>query len=144
MCGDIIDTYGNYIPYILFVTSVIFLSKSNVLPYYIFGFLINNFINIILKHYIKDERPYWNHKSKYNMPSGHCQSTFYSIGFIFSYLYKHKMLNINNLLVLFYITNGYITIRNCIVYNYHTKDQTLYGTILGSIIGTSTYILKQL
>jgi membrane-associated phospholipid phosphatase len=143
MYGDIIDTYGNHIPYILFGSSIIFLNKSNVLLYYIPGFFINNFINIMLKHYIKDERPYWNHKSKYNMPSGHCQSTFYSIGFIFSYLYKNKLLNSNSLLILFYIINGYITIRNCIVYNYHTKDQTTFGTILGGIIGISTNILSK-
>jgi membrane-associated phospholipid phosphatase len=147
MYEDIIDYYGDYIPYVLLLLNIYLLrneTETNILIYYIVGFFINNYINIILKNYIKDERPYWNIKSKYNMPSGHSQSTFYSIAFIFIYLYKNKLLNSNILLVLFYLTNGFITIRNCIVYNYHTKDQIFYGGLLGSILGITNYLLTKL
>ena len=137
-----LDTIGNYNPYILFFTTIIilFLYKENsLILHYIVGYILCIIIIKILKYTIKDERPYWNsEKSLYNMPSGHCMTVFFSITFMYLYL---KSTN-DNIILLFYGIIGTFMIMNCIQYNYHTVDQTIIGTILGILFGYYYYKLN--
>jgi membrane-associated phospholipid phosphatase len=142
MGKNIIDKLCHYNPYILLFTSIIILLLSNDIKltvYYVFGYILCIIIIKILKHTIKDERPYWNYEnSLYNMPSGHCMTVFYSIAFMYMY-FQSNISVYNNIIVLYYIV-GILMIYNCIEGDYHTVDQTIVGTICGLIFGYYYYI----
>ena len=95
MSPNIFDHIGYYGPIIFIFINILSLWKR--MPYlysYIFFFIIDDFINRILKLSFREPRPnnqihYDKHFDKYigahiyGMPSGHAQSIFYSISFLY-------------------------------------------------------------
>ena len=147
MIRKILLFLGEMGPYFLFFLSLLLLllNKSILLVYYIFGFVINLFINMIIKHLIKEPRPTHKYEKnfnervktfsadKYGMPSGHSQTIFYSFMFI------HKSFN-NIYLSLFYLLICANTLYQRINSGYHSINQVLVGSIIGLIVGYIAYI----
>jgi membrane-associated phospholipid phosphatase len=104
---------------------------------YIVGYLINLLLNKTLRKVCKDTRLIENGHEEYNMPSGHSQGVFYSFVFICIFLlyYRNNTKNkiiINLFILLFYTFISFNTVFNCVVMKYHTIDQVIVGSIIGS------------
>ena len=146
----IIDTTGYFGPQILAVMSVFLLmNKSTLLTIYFIGFIINSFLNIILKGLIKEPRPsedkhlfniWLNNEMKtdrhwydrFGMPSGHAESVFYSTVFIFL-----ALKNVN--LTILYLIISMNTLYQRIKYKNHTISQVIIGSIIGAFLGYFFY-----
>jgi len=132
----IFDTIGTTAPYTLFIISVFLLRNLKYyLFFYIFGFGLNNLLNITLKLLIREPRPRDDTKflefignrvgyDKYGMPSGHAQNCFYSL------IYITLVLN-QPMITLLYVGISFI----CIVQRYEYKNHTLTQLFAGSIVG---------
>ena len=94
------DYIGLYAPNILFVLSLFLLrNMKTYLQFFVFGTILNNILNIILKLAIKDARPSKDQKAieigivngarigfdKFGMPSGHAQNCGYFLSFIIGF-----------------------------------------------------------
>jgi membrane-associated phospholipid phosphatase len=112
---------------------------------YIVGILANLSINTFLKQWIQEPRPdgYLQHienpevyknGQEYGMPSGHAQTTFYSVIFIYL-VFK----NIN--LTFFYFLLSLLTLYQRVKYKNHTFNQVIIGSLIGSIVGYLIYYL---
>jgi len=126
------DRIGYYGPVILFATTFYYL--LNRLPYlylFVFGSITNTLLNHTLKSIFKELRPsgklgyeQFHGSNYYGLPSGHAQSCFFSLAFL--YLVRGPAL------VLYFM--GFIT---CLTLyqrwknRYHTAKQLLYGGIFG-------------
>lgn len=147
MNNNFILFLGENSPYLLFLISIfILIDKSYLIVYYLFGYMINLIINNILKNIIKEKRPTKEYEKnfnqrikmlnadKYGMPSGHAQSIFYSLIFIYQ--------SFNNIyLSLFYLLLCFITLYQRIEMGYHSLQQVIVGAIVGSIVGYLSYKL---
>lgn len=151
-----IDEIGKIGPGVLFLLSLHLLwKKSKLLHYYLYGFIANTIVNILLKLLIKEPRPSVEqnkfdlilNQSKNNsiykklihfhmlgMPSGHAQSVMYSTVFIFLALKQY------NLLVLYLLISS-ITIYQRVFFNYHTVGQIIIGSIIGITLGYFVFYL---
>ena len=151
-----IDEIGKIGPIILLLLSIHLLwKKAKLLHYYLYGFMANTIVNILLKLIIKEPRPSVDqnkfdlilNQSKNNsiykklihfnmlgMPSGHTQSVIYSTLFIFFALKKYNLLA-------FYLFISFITIYQRISFNYHTAEQVIVGLIIGLTISYFTFYL---
>jgi len=143
----------NYVPYILFITTLILLGiikNLKLLLFYTSGFLLNIIINRLARNMIKDTRLIENGHEKYNMPSGHSQITLYSTAFLITILVLNPILLnnsnknnkityfINGLIILFYLILSFMTTHKCVDGKYHTIDQVIVGVIIGCVIGTGS------
>jgi membrane-associated phospholipid phosphatase len=143
------DYIGSLAPIILFGLSLLLLRNMKIyLQFFVFGFILNNILNIILKLAIKEPRPTKDQKAieigvtngarisfdKFGMPSGHAQNCGYCLAFI--------TMTLNNP----YITSLYtiITFNSLFQrysYNNHTILQLIIGIIIGTTFGYLIYIL---
>lgn len=142
-----LDYTGICGPLILFLISVFLLwNKSNYLTYYIYGFVLNGLLTLILKGIIKQPRPSEDPRlfnlaikeSKrfkfvdgyphdiFGMPSGHSSSVIFSTMFIF-YVFK------NSKYLLLYLLFSMITMIQRITSNNHNLIQVLAGAFVGAI-----------
>ena len=129
-------------PEIIFITTIILLSYNvnfNLIIIYVCGYILNELLNIYLKNKIKDNKPIIT-SNEYRMPSGHAQRLFYSLIFISEYLRyycKNKFITISIISIYFLVClyNIYI----CIKCYFHTTNQMIIGSIIGSIIGLLTF-----
>lgn len=130
---------GDIGPNILFVFTLLLISsKINICIIFVIGYILNFMINRILKRFIHDKRP---NSKKNNMPSGHSQCIFYSIIFFTCYFYSNILqYTIWKIILGIYLLIALNTINNSIQYNYHTIDQVIIGSIIGSMIGYFTYL----
>jgi membrane-associated phospholipid phosphatase len=86
---NIIDIIGISGPLILFIISVIYLWKQKYIYGYLLFYIINSFINNLLKISIKEPRPTNNINEKYTeihkygMPSYHAQSVVFSLVYLY-------------------------------------------------------------
>jgi len=146
----IIDTIGYFGPQILAVISVFLLmNKTTLLTIYFIGFIINSFLNIILKGVIKEPRPsedkhlfniWLNNEMKtdrhwydrFGMPSGHAESVFYSTVFIFL-----ALKNVN--LTVLYLIISANTLYQRVKYKNHTVSQVIVGSIIGAVLASFFY-----
>jgi len=152
---SILNNLGFYGPFILIILSVYLLwGHKNLLFYYVIGIFVNMILNIILKGIIQESRPIFDYKKVslastrakkllyqngvpfylFGMPSGHAQNSFFST--IFIYLALRKM-NIT------YIYLG-LTILICIQRistNYHSINQVIVGSFIGSLFAFFIYYL---
>jgi len=147
----------NYGPVILFVISLYLLyfnNTKNYLFYYCIGFFVNSILNLGLKGLFKQSRPcYDGTKVKlamkyykeyyyqngipfniYGMPSGHAQSSAYSLIFIY-YVFKNP-----NLALIFGLITLFICIQR-IKLCFHSIIQIIVGLFIGSLIGYGFYYL---
>ena len=142
------DYIGLFSPIILFILSVFFLRNMKIyLQYFVFGFILNNILNILLKLAIKEPRPSDDEKiieiavvngvrvgfDKFGMPSGHAQNCGYCLAFITFALNSPFITG-------FYIIISGISLFQRYLYNNHTFLQLIVGFILGLGFGHLLYI----
>ena len=139
------------VPYILFLSSLYLLrSKLTLFTFYIVGYLFNELLNFLLKILIKQPRPSEDpslfyamieagktvEHSKLGMPSGHMQSCFYSICYIYL-VHQEYYFVVTLMFLLFTIYTGYM----CVKENRHTLLQVVFGSIIGLFIGNFFYTI---
>lgn len=143
------DYIGLYSPIILFILSLFLLrNMATYLQFFVFGFILNNILNIILKLFIKEPRPTQDQKSieigvvngarigfdKFGMPSGHGQNCGYCLAFI--------TMTLNNpFITAIYSVITVISLFQRYLYNNHTILQLLVGILVGVGFGYLTYII---
>lgn len=132
--------FGEYITF--FITCALIYNQQIYFYFYILIFLLNRILNGYLKKVFKQSRPnkpikYLDSdkfsKSKFGMPSGHSQLTFFSI--MYAYLVTHKFIP----WILFLLAIGLIVVYERYTYRNHTLNQLIIGAILGSFIAYLTY-----
>jgi membrane-associated phospholipid phosphatase len=137
----IVDTIGYFGPHINFIITIILLWKQNKYLYgYLIFYIISVFINILLKSLIREPRPTdgknimdfeknaYEGIQEFGMPSGHAQSCFYSM----TYLYLVKDAPKWVIMELFIAS---LTIYQRWSYHRHTIQQLMVGSIIGLFIG---------
>lgn len=155
---SILNDLGFYGPFILIILSIYFLlDHKNLLFYYVIGIFINMILNIILKGIIQEPRPLFDNKkvslalthakrlfyqngvpfNLFGMPSGHAQNSFFST--IFIYLALRKM-NITYI----YLALTILTCIQRITSNYHSINQVIVGSFIGSLFAFFIYYLAQI
>lgn len=147
MSMNILEKIGFYGPGILGLISIFILRhRPTWLFSYVIGYSANIFMIIILKLFFKHPRPdenlslfYAKEKkgyiqyNSYGMPSGHAQSTIFSM--IFIWLATKKIW-----LTFLYFVISCLTIYQRLKYNKHTLLQIIIGGIVGLFIAYITYI----
>jgi membrane-associated phospholipid phosphatase len=135
---NIIDNLGFWGPLILMPINVICLwNRQRYVIIYMFFCVISSITNSGLKQLIREPRPrnqiYLNKydisesnisEHKYGMPSGHAQSTGYSIAFLYLVSKSPMLLMITSFI-------GATTLYQRYVYNRHTIGQLIIGLIIG-------------
>ena len=143
---NMFDYIGFYGPYINFV---ILLNQKQFLFGYLVFLILNVMSNKIFKNAFKEPRPLNGkllpnerdiYADKYGMPSGHAQTVFYPL--IYLYLVKQNM-------YLLFIESfvAILTVYQRWNYRRHTPKQLLIGSIIGSFVGyvgfnMTNYFLK--
>ena len=156
MLSELFNEFGSFGPTILIFLSMYLLwNKNNLFFYYTVGVFIDAILNLILKGLFQQPRPSIDQKSFdlafkhgkrflfkdgmpydiFGMPSGHCQSSFFSTVFIYLSLKKNNITYI-------YLAISLLTIFQRVVYNYHTVPQVIVGAITGSFVGYLFYYLS--
>jgi membrane-associated phospholipid phosphatase len=148
----IIDGIGFFGPHIMLMITVVILWKQSKYFYgYLLFFIINTSINKLLKQLVREPRPKdgknimdfekttYDGVEEYGMPSGHAQSCFYSL----TYLYLVKESPTWLLLELFIASASFYQRWS---YHRHTAKQLLIGSVVGIFIGwvSVTFINKYL
>lgn len=130
--SDIVYSIGFYGPLILLVLNIFYLKDQYyVLMVYLIGWIINIGINKCLKVLFRENRPKGNRVSfdmepeeKYGMPSGHAQSVFFSLTFLFL---------VNGSYILLYIS---LFIAALTIYQrWFDKAHSIVQLFVGSIVG---------
>lgn len=137
----LLDTIGFFGPFILLCIGILLLWKQSKYFYgYVLFYVINTFINKLLKMAVREPRPkdgknimdfeknIYEGIEEYGMPSGHAQSSFYSITYL--YLVKENPLW---LIVELFIAS--LTIYQRWKYNRHTAQQLMIGSLVGALVG---------
>jgi membrane-associated phospholipid phosphatase len=148
----ILDAVGFFGPYIIFITNLFILwnrfirYKDNYLYGYVFFQFVNKFINKIVKSIIKEPRPkggknimdfeenFYKGTEQYGMPSGHLQSCFFSMTYV--YLVKNSP---SLLMMELFITS--LTFYQRWKYNRHTVLQLLFGSLIGLLVGYVSFTI---
>ena len=155
---DLFYYFGAMGPIILYIISLnVLWDKPNLFFYYNVGAFSNIILNLILKGLIKQPRPsedvqQFNIALKngtrflfrngiphdiFGMPSGHSQSAFFSMIFLFLSIKKGRVLYVSLFICL-------ITMAQRVAYNYHTLLQVICGAIVGACFGYFVYYLARL
>ena len=141
------DNVGYYGPIILFFVAIYFLwNRPKYLQLYMICFLINTLLNKSLKLMFREPRPdnpivfadFENYKNeeRYGMPSGHAQSVFYSIVYLYSIHHSISVL-LSTLFI------GFTTLYQRWKYRRHTVKQLIVGSAVGSIFAWAVYSLEK-
>ena len=149
--SKVFDYMGYFGPKILFFTTLYFLfANKMMMAIYIAGFFINLLLNKGLKSIFVEPRPSSNCHSfnydlsekythvkelgvhKYGMPSGHAQTVFYSVAFIYYALH-----NMTTTIIYAFIALN--TLRQRIEYKNHTTKQVICGAVVGFLMGYLVY-----
>jgi membrane-associated phospholipid phosphatase len=130
---DYIGYMGPIITSIITITTL--LDKQKYLISFIFGSIINNFLNEYLKNWIKQPRPqnpipYMDDDRIkgvhiYGMPSGHAQIVVFTVTFL--YLTKG-----NHILLLISLFIAILTLYQRWSFRRHTVEQLIIGSITGA------------
>jgi membrane-associated phospholipid phosphatase len=153
----IIDYIGHYGPCILFLITFYYLFDRNIYLFvFLFGSLVNYWINIVLKTVFREPRPAnplvfidsndLIGNNYYGLPSGHAQSVFFSLIFFYKVSQPSSCSTIFTLYIMSCITM--ITLYQRWKYRRHTIKQLIIGAIIGSLFAltlifiTKTYLHK--
>lgn len=140
---------------IAFVTLVIFRRDLHTISYF-FGILLNEVINFVLKHLIKELRPCKDREillTEYGMPSSHSQFMwFFAMYLAFFVLIRlhHGSSSISlESLWKYLVTIGGFLAASLVSYSriylqYHTSLQVIYGAILGISLAILWFAITQL
>jgi len=146
--------YFSEIIMILIVFYLLISSKYyEYLGIYVLGFYVNTILNTTLKHIIREPRPTNpikflanEHFSKhsYGMPSGHSQSVFYSMAYIYLVLSRITQAPFSKFAYLFILFGmiGLIMIFERLHFHNHTMLQLAFGAGIGSGIAYLTFVVK--
>ena len=152
---NIVDYVGFFGPHILFITSLFILWKQFIqyTDYYLYGYVfflfVNKFINKLVKLLIKEPRPkggkniidnedrFYKGIEQYGMPSGHVQSCFFSLTYL--YLVKKSPLL---LMIELFITS--LTFYQRWNYKRHTILQLCVGSIIGILFGYISFTIVKM
>jgi membrane-associated phospholipid phosphatase len=142
-----IDLIGFYGPLIVGLINCVYLWRRKIiLITYVLFFMVNIFINGVLKNIIQEPRPtgqvYLNEydivpntaPSKYGMPSGHAQAMGYSITFLYLVAKSPALLIIN-------VFIGSLTVYQRFKYRRHTISQLVIGLVMGSLVAIISHKL---
>ena len=145
-----LDWFGYQGPYILAgVSSFLLWNKPTYLGFYWIGWILNVFLNLLLKGFIQQPRPsedlhiFNTEKThlkrvgydRYGMPSGHAQMAFYSVSFLY-FVFKNPILLFGTLLL------SIITNFQRVKYKNHTVNQVIAGSFLGAFVGYTFYMIS--
>lgn len=139
------DFIGYYGPIILFVINIFFIwKKAFYLNVYLIGFLVNVYLNKLLKVIFREPRPEFSkpftindnfeNEEKYGMPSGHAQTAFFSISYLYLCVRSPYLLGITTFI-------GFITLYQRWKYNNHYINQLIVGSLIGAGFALSLYYL---
>jgi len=141
------DYIGLLAPIILFFLTLLFLRNNiNYLIFFVFGTVLNNLLNILLKFIIKEPRPSKDKTiieicvangerisfDKYGMPSGHAQNC----GFVLAYTIPILE---NPILIGFFAIISFVSLFQRYLYNNHTILQLTFGLVIGIVVGYACY-----
>lgn len=137
---------GYYSIFIIPVYTILYIYYTQhimILPYYILGWCFNHCFNIILKYIIKEPRPVnqlniIKNDGKYDpygMPSGHSQHVQYTFSFLFQFA--------NTYMITFTCFLAFLALLQRIEYRKHTVKQVFFGCLMGSAIGSSSYLIYE-
>lgn len=134
-------------PIILFFINIISLgNQKRYLLYYILFYFVNDILNGILKGIIKQPRPigYQNYYESgsiykgvhlnYGMPSGHSQSSLFSLVFLWLVTKSPFLLIIESIICLFTLYQRWKNKK-------HSIEQLFVGGIIGSLMAYLTYMV---
>lgn len=142
------DYIGLYSPVILFIVTLFLLrNMKNYLTFFVYGFILNNISNIILKLIIKEPRPSKDQKAieigvvngsrisfdKFGMPSGHAQNCGYCLMFILMTLNDPFITTLYAIITIISLFQRYL-------YNNHTILQLSVGFLVGICFGYLSYL----
>jgi membrane-associated phospholipid phosphatase len=142
MMEQIIDNIGYYGPVILFALGFYALLERK--PFYtafVFGNISNSLLNMVLKNIIREPRPI-EEEGDYGFPSGHAQSVFFSLVFLF--LAKGPAVFIYIMACI-----SVLTLYQRWKYKKHSVKQLVAGSIIGSLYAvfiiylTDQYLLSK-
>ncbi|KAI9471825.1 MAG: phosphatidic acid phosphatase type 2/haloperoxidase [Benjaminiella poitrasii] len=108
------------------------------------GQLTNEAVNYVLKETIEQERPHVHLGDGYGMPSSHSQFIWYFAVYGILYLYKYVHLDhsIWKLLASLGMSTLAILVSISRIYlGYHTLNQVIIGSLVGSLFGLIWYII---
>lgn len=150
------DILGNIILSVFFLSNIYFLyDKSKLFIVFLFGFFINEILNLLLKGIIQQPRPTENYRlfnlellnikrskskeplisyDRYGMPSGHAQFALYSTIYIYLALK-------NTTVTTCYILLSLSTLYQRVVFGYHTISQVIVGAIIGLSVGYVAFLV---
>ena len=149
----IYNKIGKLGPLISIISAIVLLKeKYHYLSYFIFGSLLNVLLNLFLKGLIQQPRPLEDTKlfnlalkngkrfifkngmphDIFGMPSGHAQSVFYTMTFVY-FVFKNVKLLIP------FIFISIITLCQRVTSNMHSIPQVICGSIVGALFGYFIY-----
>ena len=147
----ILHYIGFFGPQILFITTILLLRNKPVYLFnYCIGMLFNSIFNYLLKGFIQEPRPSedvhvfnmeLNSKKlkgetlgfhRYGMPSGHAQTAFFSLMYVFLTI-KNKEIWIAYLFI------SLVTIYQRVLYKNHSVSQVVVGAIFGMALSYCFY-----
>jgi membrane-associated phospholipid phosphatase len=143
------DYIGMLAPAILFILSLFLLRNMKIyLRFFVFGFILNNILIVILKLAIKEPRPTEEQKAieigivngarisfdKFGMPSGHAQNCSFCLAFITMVLNNPYITGLYTIITFNSLFQRYL-------YNNHTILQLIVGSIVGTIFGYIIYTI---
>ncbi|XP_050675552.1 dolichyldiphosphatase 1-like [Leptidea sinapis] len=134
-----------------FIALILFRRDLHTIVFFI-GTLINELINIILKHTICENRPLVrsNLYNEYGMPSSHSQFMwFFSLYVLYFFIFRLHHLNNNNIISALWRV---IIVSSCfmmalivsigrVYLEYHTRRQVVVGAIVGIVTATVWFIV---
>ena len=136
------DMIGFTGPLILMFIVIFYLwNQKSYLTVYLFFYILNVFLNTLLKINIMQDRPsngrsivdeHYNGYQKYGMPSTHAQTAAFSIMFLYLVKKSEKLLIIGIFLAI-------LTLYQRYVYNRHTLQQLFIGTCVGVLVAYIGY-----
>ncbi|XP_064616151.1 dolichyldiphosphatase 1-like [Liolophura sinensis] len=157
--GDFIGfvlAWFSMIPIFLLVsfgTLIIFRRDLHTMSY-LLGLLLNEVVNWILKHIIRESRPLRDHQilfTEYGMPSSHTQLMFFAASYfvLFVFIRIHRNYHwVDDIWKYGVSIAGFITaiiVAFSRVYLlYHTYSQVICGAIVGMILGGAWFCVVQL
>ncbi|XP_047497000.1 dolichyldiphosphatase 1-like [Penaeus chinensis] len=136
-----------------FVTLILFRRDLHTITFFA-GALLNEGINLLLKHIIAEPRP-WLRKglyTEYGMPSSHSQMMWFFAAYCVLFLIfrlRHISSSMMELLwkvvvAVCLITAAFIVMYSRVYLLYHTWGQVLWGALVGIILGFGWFTLTHL
>ncbi|KAH3797871.1 dolichyldiphosphatase 1-like [Dreissena polymorpha] len=156
--GDFIGfvlAWSSLVPFCLlvaFVTLIVFRRDIHTISYFV-GLLLNEAVNWILKHTIREQRPSRDISvlfTEYGMPSSHSQFMYFFATYLVFFLLIRVYRNYNwmdDLWKYALIVGGYLC-ATLVAYSrvylgYHTGSQVIWGGVVGLVLGCVWFAFVQ-